>query len=385
MSKKENKKWKRYVVRVRAEKGSIEGIYPSSSAFPPTPAQTIASRAKSKNKTPDEGGFVYYWWGDYEELYPDLLHEFLREKVYDPANLAPLPEPMTLNLALTIGGKIVSINDLYKAKLVYVGGKPKPAIYKNPRAKEVSAEIFRQLSSVDLTPWIPWLESTKAFKISIQFVVKSGISRRDTENLGKSIIDTVVRHIRSYSGITHFDDSEFLEVYFTKSIIPGARHEYALINLSESNHNPRFDYIPSPTKFYIGGRMGEAWREQMIEELEKKGKEWYVPELDLWSPERWSLEREKGCNTELYIFDLGEWEERKEELRSILKKLREFTLLKPHDRFLYVGWRGILGFGGEEKWLGDEIQESVRLDIPGLVVKYLPTEASPIELLKDLT
>lgn len=380
-----NKKWKKYIIRTRAEDGSIEGIYPGSSAFPPIPAQTIASRARAKNKTPDSEGLEYWWWEDYETENPDLLHQFLLEKVYNPASIPPLPEPMTLNLALTIGGKIVSINDLYKARLVYVGGKPKPAIYKNPKAKEVSAEIFRQLSSVDLTPWIPWVESTKAFKISIQFVVKTGISRRDTENLGKSIIDTVVRHIRTYSGITHFDDSEFLEVYFTKSIIPGARHEYALINLSESNHNPRFDYIPSPKKFYIGGEMGEGWREEIMGELEKKGKEWYVPELDLWSPERWSMEREKGCNTELYIFDLGKWEERKEEFRSILGKLREFSLLKPHDRFLYVGWEGTLGIGGEERWLGEEIQKSLELNVPGLVVKYLPYDASPKELLEELT
>lgn len=369
-------KWKKYIIKYRPEGNSIEGIYSSSSDIPGLSSQTVASQARSKNKKPDEGGFVYYRLGEFQELYPDLLRNHLREN-YEHSPTPP--EHKSLNLVLTIGGKIVSINDLYKARLIYAGGRPKPTIYKNPKAKEVASEIFRQLQSVDLSEYIPWLEKTKAYKISIQFVVKTGISRRDTENLGKNIIDTVVRYIRSYSGITHFDDSEFLEVYFTKSIIPGAKHEYALINLVESDHNVRFDYIPEPKRFYLGGRLGDRWKEDIVKELEAKGKEWYAPELNLQDSKLWGIEEEKKCNTYIEIFDLSELEERKEDLRRLISRIKRFEILRPTDKFLYIGFTGLLGFDGD-RWLMEEIEELGKIECPGLVVKYI---TEPKELLED--
>lgn len=372
-------KWKKYIIQFNPEVQKIEGIFPSSSEVPGQSSQTIASKARTKNKTPGEDGLIYYRLGEFQELFPDLLQSHLRE------NYPVLPSPplqKSLNLVLTIGGKIVSVNDLYKARLVYAGGRPKPAIYKNPKAKEVASEIYRQLQSVDITEYIPWLEKTKAYKISIQFVVKTGISRRDTENLGKNIIDTVVRYIRSYSGITHFDDSEFLEVYFTKSIIPGAKHEYALINLVESSHNPRFDYIPTPEKFYLGGWLGDRWKEEIIQELEAKGKGWYAPELNLSSgcEEEWGIEQEKKCNTYLEIFDFGNLEERKEDLRRIMNLVHRFEHTRPVDKFLYIGFTGTM-IGGEYRYLEEEISRLGTLGIPGLVVKYI---SEPKELIMEL-
>lgn len=370
-----NLKWKKYIIRVKAEDNTIEGIYSSSSDFPPVSPQTIANRARCKNKEPDEEGFVYYRWEDYEELFPDLFHSYL-QKIYSSKYISFSPNP-PLNLVLTIGGKIISINDLYKARLIYVGGKPKPTIYKNPKAKEVASEIYRQLQSVDLTEWIPWLEKNKAYKISINFVVKSGITRRDTENLGKNIIDTVVRYIRSYSGITHFDDSEFLEVYFTKSIIPGAKHEYAMISLTESFHNIRFDYIPEPTKFYLGGNLGVKWKEEVIDELEQRNKKWYTPELNLWNSAEWSIEEARNCNTYLEIFDLREWREKSTKLRELIAKIRKFETLKEQDKFLYIGFLGELP---EDTWIQEDIKELLSMSYPNLKVKLIQ---SPKEILLD--
>lgn len=370
-----NLKWKKYIIRVKAEDNTIEGIYSSSSDFPPISPQTIANRARCRNKEPDDEGFVYYRWEDYEELFPDLLHSYLLHF----SNLKS-PTPITfpeLNLVLTIGGKIVSINNLYRAKLTYVKGKPVPTIYKNPQAKKVAEEIYRQLQSVNLEPWRNWLEQTKKYKVSINFVVKSGISRRDVENLGKSLIDSVVRFMRGSAGISHFDDSEFLEIYFTKSIIPGAKHEYAMINFRESFHNVRFDYIPEPTKFYLGGELGVKWKEEIIDELEQRNKKWYTPELNLWNSEEWSIEEARNCNTYLEIFDLGEWKEKSTKLRELIARIRKFETLKEQDKFLYIGFLGELP---EDKWIQEDIKELLSMSYPNLKVKLIQ---SPIEILLD--
>ena len=180
---KEKFPWKKYIVRVR--EGEIEGLYQSSSSFPTLDPKTVASRCRSKNKTPDEAGFVYYRLEDYVELKKSNLTKYLSD-TYPLSSITFPDHSQSLNLVLTIGGKIVSVNDLYKAKLTYVKGRPVPSIYKNPKAKKVSEEIYKQLGHVDFSPWIDWLKSTKNYKISINFIVKSGITRRDTENLGKS-------------------------------------------------------------------------------------------------------------------------------------------------------------------------------------------------------
>lgn len=194
-----------------------------------------------------------------------------------------------LSFVLTISSKIISVNNLYKAGLKYIKGKPVPYIYKNPKAAEIEREIIEQLRAIDFSEYKEWLSKTKQFDITISFIFKSNVTRRDCENQSKNIIDDVVRFINNELGITSFDDRLFNSVHLYKSMIPKSKHEYACIKLTESNVNLRFDKIDKPEKFYIGSELDEYKKE--IKKILKENK------LKMTD----KLEEKDRCNSLLYV------------------------------------------------------------------------------------
>ena len=194
-----------------------------------------------------------------------------------------------LNLVLTVSSKIISVNDLYKAGLKYVAGRPKPYIYSNPKAKEMEREIVEQLNAIDFSQYKEWLTNTKLFDITVSFVVKSNITRRDVQNMDKRLLDVLTRYIRDELGISKFDDSLFASVHFYKSIIPKSKHEYACIKLTESKSNLRFDQIDKPEKFWVGSELDEYKKE-----IKKELKARKLKMID-------KLEEKDRCNSLLYI------------------------------------------------------------------------------------
>lgn len=79
--------------------------------------------------------------------------------------------------------KIISVNALYLAGLKKVGGRNIPYIYKNPKANIIEAEIRNQLMAIDFTDWLDFFKETKYFSITISFILKSNLMRRDVQNL----------------------------------------------------------------------------------------------------------------------------------------------------------------------------------------------------------
>ena len=194
-----------------------------------------------------------------------------------------------LSFVLTISSKIISVNNLYKAGLKYIKGKPVPYIYKNPKAAEIEREIIEQLRAINFSEYKEWLSKTKQFDITISFIFKSNVTRRDCENQSKNIIDDVVRFINNELGITSFDDRLFNSVHLYKSMIPKSKHEYACIKLTESKVNLRFDKIDKPEKFYIGSELDE-YKKEIKKELKAR-------KLKMTD----KLEEKDRCNSLLYI------------------------------------------------------------------------------------
>ena len=147
--------------------------------------------------------------------------------------------------------KLISVNQLYRAGIIMRGGKQVPYIYKNAEAKRTENIITEQLRAIDFSEHLDWLKETKLFTVTNQYILKTGISRRDVSNFTKSADDTLVRFIKNELGISHFDDSEFTDEHLYKSIIPGSAHEYLCISIKPSNFNMRFDQVLKPQQILI--------------------------------------------------------------------------------------------------------------------------------------
>ena len=87
-----------------------------------------------------------------------------------------------IKVVVQIKKRFVSVNSLYKARIMYVGGRPVPSTYKNPRAVEIEREIRDQLRAIDFSDYLEWLRTTPGFKLHIQFIFKKNITNSDTSN-----------------------------------------------------------------------------------------------------------------------------------------------------------------------------------------------------------
>ena len=234
--------------------------------------------------------------------------------------------------------KILSVNALYLAGLKKVGGRPIPYIYKNPKANIIEAEIRNQLMALDWSEWVDFFSNTKYFSITISFILKSNLMRRDVANLDKNVIDIITKYIHDDLGISSFDDSLFLDVYFTKSIIPKSSSEYIAVQIKESKHNPRFDIIDVPENIYLPNpELKKGFNEIIKEENLNLKVKFYSK----------AKEKEK-CNTEIEFLSsennlntLGE---------DFARITEQVSYIKSCENRFY--WLGI--YGKEEDW-GKEI------------------------------
>ena len=258
--------------------------------------------------------------------------------------------------------KILSVNALYLAGLKRVGGKNIPYIYKNPKSHIIEGEIRNQLGALDWSEWLDFFRNTKYFSITISFILKSNLMRRDVQNLDKQIIDVVTKYIHDDLGISNFDDSLFLDVYFTKSIIPKSSSEYIAIQIRESKHNPRFDIIDVPENIYLPNP-----------EL-KKGFKKYAKDNSLAIKFYSDIKDKEKCNTEIEYIRPGD------DIGKIFASITEHILyIKSSENKFY--WLGILGDSDSwspEIWNIIESWSSRLIEIIGdcsrIRVRYLSKE-----------
>ncbi len=202
-----------------------------------------------------------------------------------------------ITLLLTLDKmKIISVNDLYKAKVSYRGSKAYPQIYKNPKAAQIESSIFSQMSAINFTEeQLDLLRTKKKFSFRYNFILKSGIKSRDLGNLEKSITDIFVKFVNKSLGIEKFDDSQILEIQMTKSIIPNASAEYIGLQITESYHNVRFDEIEKPERIYLRAPEYLKPIKKFLKTPEMKEKK-----LKLFSEVDEESKLEK-CNTNIYV------------------------------------------------------------------------------------
>lgn len=160
-------------------------------------------------------------------------------------------ENKELKVVITLDDKIQSLNSVYRAGLIYRGGKPMPYIYKSSEAKKMGSIIQEELRAIDWTPYLDWLKESKYFTLTYTFIFKSGITRRDVDNPTKCIQDYFTRYIHDELGISTFDDSKFSDIHLYKNIIPGGDHEYICISIKPSTYELRYDQIERPEQALI--------------------------------------------------------------------------------------------------------------------------------------
>ena len=179
-----------------------------------------------------------------------------------------------IKVLLTLeGSKFVSVNAMYAAKVIYVGGKTVASIYKTTEAKKVASQIRSQLFGVDFSEYLDWLRTTKQFELSLEFILKRKNTHFDVSNLIKLTEDAWVRFVADDLGIEDYDDSMHVKVVAEKRIIPGADHEYAVLVLRESKANIRYDIEPKPEHIWIYGCTQDeitAYLPQLPKRLKKK-------------------------------------------------------------------------------------------------------------------
>lgn len=290
----------------------------------------------------------YYWITvkEFLELYPDRKKE-LKDKLYakEDDNSGRSDSSTTeMKILLTIPEKLVSVNDLYKAKIAYKAGRPYPVLYKNPKSVQNGNVIMDQLRALDLKGYTPWLNKTKKYEILINFILKTGVYRRDVSNLDKDVIDYITSFIKNDLGVDHFDDSEIFHCSFTKSICPGAKKEMICFILRESFMEERIDVIEKPTRLYLEGPITPAnpWRDTVTDCL-KDVVEVFNPELELYDVETRKSEKDVLCDSTLYLITPGDLSEK------LSQRILEEVTFKTSDKFLYVGVTGdLLEYSPEE-------------------------------------
>ena len=157
-----------------------------------------------------------------------------------------------LNVVIKTKSKIVSINSLYGVKIAYNAGRPYPQMYRSASAMAFEREIRDQLIALKLgQEWIDFFTNTKSFSMTVNFILRTGISRRDVSNMDKALIDTVTRFIHDDLGVSSFDDSLFADVHFYKSLLKSGANEYCCIQIKESTHNLSFGNAPKPDKVWF--------------------------------------------------------------------------------------------------------------------------------------
>lgn len=271
-----------------------------------------------------------------------------------------------LNFVLATDSKIVSINSLYGAKIGYKAGRPFPQLYRSQAAMRFEREVRDQLLALRLDQeWVEWFKTTKHFSMTVNFILRTGISRRDVSNCDKALIDTITRFIKFDLGCEDFDDSLFSDVHFYKSTIPQGSKEYCCVQITESTHEMRFDIIPKPERLWFWE--GSNLRPDLpkVPKRKKKGVS-YVEEVetrDLANTFIYYLEPNTNITPE-FLFKLSE---------------EKTIILRNGTGFLYLGV-----LGNEEDWkenksllsfLDTEFKKANE-QYSGIKLEYLPKDVN---------
>lgn len=243
-----------------------------------------------------------------------------------------------LNFVLATDSKIVSINSLYGAKIGYKAGRPFPQLYRSQAAMRFEREVRDQLLALRLDQeWVEWFKTTKHFSMTVNFILRTGISRRDVSNCDKALIDTITRFIKFDLGCEDFDDSLFSDVHFYKSTIPQGSKEYCCVQITESTHEMRFDVIPKPERLWFWE--GSTKRPNLPKVPKRKKKdEIYLEEV----------QNKQEANTYMYILDSST-----ALTPELFFKLSEdkTNVLRRSSGFLYIGLLDLESWTDENKKL----------------------------------
>lgn len=228
---------------------------------------------------------------------------------------------MELKFFLTLNNKLVSVNDLYKAKIGYNYGRPYPVIYKNPRAVKLSNEMRDQMRALTISiDQLNWLKSTKQFTLYLHAVFKTGVNSRDASNIVKLAEDQLVKYIKEDLGVEDYDDSMHIKVISEKSVLPKATHEFLGVCLSDYVQNIRFDSVNRPEKIWVN-------KEQIltyppIPKRKKKGEKYY------------ELVEKEDADTLVYVIETEEDLNRLNTV-NIIQDVEAVNLLRKYN-FIYI-------------------------------------------------
>lgn len=196
--------------------------------------------------------------------------------------------------------KFLSVNELYKCRVIYKYGKPIASMYKNPEANKIESELREQLRAVDFSEYLDFLKETKGFDVFIQFILKRNISKLDSSNLIKNFEDIWTRFVKNDLGIENYDDSKHIKLTVLKSLIPKGESEYACLSLTETTVNTRYDIFPRPEHILAIG-IGDEKKELESVMKKKAPRKNKVTCLDI--PDKWSEEEEAEWNENKWKYD----------------------------------------------------------------------------------
>ena len=278
-----------------------------------------------------------------------------------------------IKVLLTLeGSKFVSVNAMYAARVVYVGGKTVASIYKTTEAKKVASQIRSQLFGVDFSEYLDWLKETKQFELDLKFILKRKNTHFDVSNLIKLCEDAWVRFVADDLGIEGYDDSMHIKVIAEKRIIPGADHEYAVLVLRESRANIRYDIEPKPELINIFG-----W------DLDKITA--FLPPLPkrLLKKEKYQLAAEYDkADTKVYILQPTPFTQLDPTLiPTIYKDILEAVY--SNFGFVYVGVIGDKEEWQETEWKQIEwLMSEAKVDYKGVRVEIIEKQEDILEWIK---
>lgn len=181
-----------------------------------------------------------------------------------------------ISILFSLRTPIVSVNNMYGTKVMYSGTRPYASMYRSATSKKMEAEVREQLKSVKFTEeQLDFLRNTEFFDLTFAFILRKG-KKRDTSNMSKLAEDCWTRYVHDDLGIDTYDDCKHARVILSKSYLPNSEHEYILMEISQSNHNMRYDLTPKPGKIHF-----ETDRKTEIPPLPKRKKKGvnYVEEV----------------------------------------------------------------------------------------------------------
>lgn len=232
----------------------------------------------------------------------------------------------SINFVLS-ASKVLSVNALYKARIIYNAGRPVATIYKTTEAKRTEEYLKEQVRALDIETNHKWITKNTYFDANITIVLNSAfrIARVDTQNLDKQIFDAIFR------GLGVVDDSHVVSLHMNKTVCPGLKDEKICVRLTECTRPVRFDMIPKPNII---------WCQTQLKELKKLPKIGIKPDIMYYTDD---IER---ADTKIFFLDpeIGI-------TYNTTMEIAEYTVepVLNSSGFVYIG---ILG--NEEKWEDDK-------------------------------